>query len=61
MLRTVLVTHCNIHCINNFLPYFAYAISEESGKLCSYSRSTWSMSTFHTLDVSTGSSGLNKW
>ena len=45
------VIHCNIHCIKNFLPYYAHANSEESGKLCSYPRSTWSMVTFHILDV----------
>ena len=47
----VLVIRCNIHCINNFLPYYAYANSEESGKLHSYSSSTWSIIKFHTLDV----------
>ena len=45
-LRTVLVIHYNIHSINNFLPYYAYANSEGSGKLRSYARSTWSMFTF---------------
>ena len=33
MLKTVLVIHHNIHYINNFLPYYAYASSEESGAL----------------------------
>ena len=49
-LRTALVIHYNIHCINIFLAYYAYANSEESGTLRFYSRSTWSMISFHTLD-----------
>ena len=28
--------HYHLHCINNFLPYYAYASSEESGKLHVY-------------------------
>ena len=56
---TVLVIPCNIHCINNFLPYYAYASSEESGKLHVYSMPTWSMITFHThLASKQGLSGL---
>ena len=31
--------------INNFLPYYAYANSEDSGKFRSYLRSTWFMIT----------------
>ena len=45
------VIHYNIHCINNFLPYYAYANSEESGKSHVYSMSTWSMITFCTLGI----------
>ena len=48
---TVLVIHYNIHCINNFRQYYAYASSEESGKFRVYSLFTWSMITFHTLGV----------
>ena len=43
--------HYNIHCINNFLPYYAYASSEESGKSRVYPMSTWYMITFHKLGV----------
>ena len=44
---TVFVIHYNIHCINDFLPYYAYANSEESGKshVIQYLHSLWLHST----------------